>query len=462
MTILPKETENDNAIIKCCERFIKRFGVKQLLRNAHATKEKGVPTYEIFAFLMALIFTGKNLYTLLQNYREKVSFGKDTVYRFLSKATINWEIFVMNLSLSVLPEIDKLTSQERKTALIIDDSTYYRNRSKKVEMLSRCYDHVTHKFYKGLTLLTLGWSDGQTFLPVSFRLLASGNDKNLLEGTHVKEDKRTLATRRRIDARKEKPTLVLEMLKAVKGTAAQAKYVLFDSWFASPSSIIAVKKLGFDVVTRLKNHKNYRYLYQGESLSISQIYSNSKKRRGKSRYLLSVCVTVCHHDYPDAIPAKIVFVRDRANRKKWIALLSTDTSLSEDEIVQLYGKRWDIEPFHKVLKTYLHLEKEFQLRSYDAMTAHTSIVFARYIFLALENRESKDDKSVCAIFFVICKELEDISFAYSFNLIIAILEQCSQDYLHMTKAQVVAFVNYFVHHLPAFLKHKLPLLVCES
>jgi hypothetical protein len=41
-------------------------------------------------------------------------------------------------------------------------------------------------------MLTLGWSDGQTFMPAGFRMLASGKNENILEGSHVKDDKRTL------------------------------------------------------------------------------------------------------------------------------------------------------------------------------------------------------------------------------------------------------------------------------
>jgi len=41
-------------------------------------------------------------------------------------------------------------------------------------------------------MLTLGWSDGNTFLPISFNLLSSAKDENVLcEAKTV--DKRTLA-----------------------------------------------------------------------------------------------------------------------------------------------------------------------------------------------------------------------------------------------------------------------------
>jgi hypothetical protein len=66
-----------------------------------------------------------------------------------------------------------------------------------------------------------------------------------------------------------------------------------------------------------------------------------------------------------------------------LALISIDISLTEDEIIRIYGKRWDIEVFFKMNKSFLKLGKEFQCRSYDSMVAHTSIVFARYMMLSI-------------------------------------------------------------------------------
>ena len=462
MTIMPETIEIDKSVYTLCDGFMKRFRINHLLRTANATKEKGVPAYDVFAFLLGLVFTGMNMYTLIENCREKVYFGKDTVYRLLQNARINWELFLLNLSCSVVAAVGQLTSDDRKSVLIIDDSPYYRNRSKKVEFLSRCFDHVTQKYYKGLTLLTLGWSDGQTFLPISFRLMGASDDNNLLVGSREKEDRRTLATRRRTDARSGKPALVLSMLEAVKGTAAQAKYVLFDSWFSNPSAVLSIRNLGYHVVARLKNHENYRYDYKGENLPISKIYRASRKRRGRSRYLLSVNVNVRHEDFGYVIPAKIVYVRDRGNRKKWIALISTDTALAEDEIIALYGKRWDIEPFHKVIKSCLRLEKEFQVRSYDAMTAHATIVMTRYILLSLENRENKDWRSVNDGYFALCAELEDISFTFAFELIIALIKNCARDSLSLPAELIDTFVEHFLACLPCIIKDKLVLSYCES
>jgi hypothetical protein len=462
MSIIPNNTELNNSISEICQPFLARFKVNELLRKCGIVKKCGFNACQIFSFLAGMVFTGMNLYSLGERQAEKVPFGKDAAYRFLNRLSANWEILVALLAFRVVAEVDRLTSDKRRSVLIIDDSPYYRNRSKNVELLSRCYDHVENKYYKGFTLLSMGWSDGQTFLPVSFRLLASGNDKNLLCGPSVKEDNRTIATRRRADARTEKPSLVLKMLEAVKGTPAEAKYVLFDSWFSSPSSILGVKSLGFDVVARLKNHENFLYMHDGKLMSIKSIYNGSKKRRGRSRYLLSADVKVRHKDYDGMVAAKIVYVRDRNNRKKWIAIISTDVALTEDEIVSLYAKRWDTEPFFKMCKQYFRLANEFQSRSFDAIVAHTAIVFTRYMIVSLANRESRDDRTVCDIFYAMCKELEDITFEYAFWLIISTLAQSAGEYLHLAGKQISGFIRQFMRQLPAYIADKLTFSMCES
>ncbi|QRF24485.1 hypothetical protein FY534_13255 [Alicyclobacillus sp. TC] len=46
-----------------------------------------------------------------------------------------------------------------------------------------------------------------------------------------------------------------------------------------------------------------------------------------------------------------MFVRERNLSCQWLALLSTDISLSDDEVIRIYDKRWDIESFFKASKS---------------------------------------------------------------------------------------------------------------
>jgi hypothetical protein len=64
-----------------------------------------------------------------------------------------------------------------------------------------------------------------------------------------------------------------------------------------------------------------------------------KKRCGRAKILAAVTVVLAHDENGEPAPAKIVFVRDRNRSRNWLALLSTDTTLTEEEIVRIYGKR---------------------------------------------------------------------------------------------------------------------------
>ena len=129
------------------------------------------------------------------------------------------------------------------------------------------------------------------------------------------------------------------------------------------------------------------------------IYKQNRKWRGRSKYLLSVEAAVVKGE--ESLPVRLVFVRNRNHRKDWLVLVTTDMSLTAEEVIRIYSKRWGIEVFFKVCKSFLRLEKDCRSLSYDAMTAHVSIVFTRYMFLAVEQRECKDARSLGELFYLV-------------------------------------------------------------
>ena len=87
-------------------------------------------------------------------------------------------------------------------------------------------------------------------------------------------------------------------------------------------------------------------------------------------------------------------------------------------ICRCIGKCRGIEVFFKVCKSYLKLSKESRSLSYDALTAHVSIVFTRYMMLAVQERECVDDRSLGELFFMSIDELADITLRTSLTLIL--------------------------------------------
>ena len=128
-------------------------------------------------------------------------------------------------------------------------------------------------------MLTLGWSDGNSFLPVSHSLLSAAEDKNLICGGK-QYDGRSLAGRRRLQSRRKATEVMVELIHSAQCAGITAKYILFDSWFSAPKTILELKKQErLDTIAMMKKSKT-KYGYQGERLNVKEIYSRNKKRRG--------------------------------------------------------------------------------------------------------------------------------------------------------------------------------------
>ena len=157
-------------------------------------------------------------------------FCKNTVYRFLNAAKTNWEKFVCALSERIINRtIRPLTSEERKDVFIFDDTMFSRTGGKKTELCSRVFDHVTMKYLRGYRLLTLGWSDGNSFLPIAGRLLASNKEKNIVGPKHP-ADRRSLAGKRRNEDDRTIGELFLMMVDELADTTfAHAMQFIVDA-----------------------------------------------------------------------------------------------------------------------------------------------------------------------------------------------------------------------------------------
>jgi hypothetical protein len=292
MKIIPQIYQNDKKIFSTVSTFFKKYRIASVLKAANAYKTKGVPVSSIFFYLFSLIFDNRSMYMDILTGKNEKDFAKDTVYRFMKSININWIQFTTLLAGRIIDDsIEHLTDKDRINVLIIDDTTFERSRSKKVELLAKIYDHAKKQYKFGFRLLTLGWSDGNTFLPVNGCLLSTKNSKNRINEA-VEVDKRTVGYSRRKLAQTKATKVMLELLEAAKKAAIPASHVLFDTWFCSPSSLIAVKNIGYDVIAMAKKTSKVHYLYNGEMQSLTKIFRENRKRRGRSRYLLSVEVTV--------------------------------------------------------------------------------------------------------------------------------------------------------------------------
>ena len=419
-------------------KTIKELQIGKLLRRSNISKNCGISAFEVFQFLLLLVFQGKNLFRFLNSKHKDQAVSKNTYYRFLNEPSYNWGKFLLLLAVKVTTAFNLLTRPERVNVLILDDSVIKRNRSKSVELLARVYDHVEHKCQKGFTLLTLGWSDGYSFIPTGFNMLSSANKSNRYNEISDAIDHRSNGYRIRKESMMHKTDAAIQLIENALNAGIKAQYVLMDTWFTTEPMIGAILNTGLDVIGMVKQLKQ-RYTYNGKQYKLQEL----KKFvcfNGARNIFGSLIVTT-----KTGIPVKIVFVRNRNKKSECLYILSTDTSLTDAEIVRIYGNRWSIECFFKSSKSFLKLGTEFQSHNYGAMVSHTTIVFTRYIILEWIRRNQNDQKTYGELFYMFCDDIQDMDLTNALQSLMALfvehISSLSADITSVIKCKVSEWIG---------------------
>ncbi len=454
--IIPEQILNNQIFLTQIQWFFHRFLSAKVLHQCGFYKLRGLSCLSMLKELFPLVFTHKNLWRTLQS-EEALPFKKNTGYRFMNHPRFHWEKLLLLVATSLLTYLKSLTKEDRVTALIIDDSLISRNRSKKVELLTRVYDHASHTFQKGFRMLTLGWTDGYTFLPLQFRLLSSTQSSNVL--CPAKScDRRSLAHQRRTQAQTPATELLLQLLPQLK--AIPAKYVLMDSWFCLPKLVVAIHQMGRAVIGMVRITDKVHYYYQGRWQSVRAIYAQTSLPKREGSALLGAAQVKVRPNTQEGsaawIDAQLVFVRNtQRSNDSWLCLLCTDSHLNPEEVVRIYGKRWDIEVFFKMCKSHLALGKEFQGRSLEMHIASTTLVFLRYLMIALWVRREQDQRSWGELFYWICDEVKDISLLHSVRLLLHTLLDKLRQVPELSSTLVDALMKELLLKLPATIRNRL-------
>lgn len=89
------------------------------------------------------------------------------------------------------------------------------------------------------------------------------------------------------------------------------------------------------------------------------------------------------------------------------------------------------------------------------MTAHTAVVFTRYMMLSLESREANDTRSLGEIFLYFTDEMSDITWIQAFQMLLQMFQNILVDELELSEEKLDELVDAFMNAIPAVLKLKL-------
>ncbi|MDA3852450.1 MAG: transposase [Spirochaetaceae bacterium] len=283
-------------------------------------------------------------------------------------------------------------------------------------------------------------------------MLSSRNKEKILVKAKDIADKGSPGYQRRIDATRSKVELLKEMVLEVKAKHLEFKYLLFDSWFAFPKTIASFVREEVNIIGMLKRMLNDRYRYNDKVVNLKELHSMIKKAWRKNMDSYSVSVELLEKKDEEFIPVKILFLKNRNKKNEWIALISTDVKLADEEVIRIYGKRWDIEVFFKMIKSYLKLAKEFQGRTYDMLIAHTTIVFLRYIMICDSARKNSDEKSFGDLFFEYGDEVKDITLVQALVLLFKQIKLILEDQLFLAEEHINRILDKMLEALPNYLR----------
>lgn len=271
----------------------------------------------------------------------------------------------MLLAVKVTAVFAHLTRPEWVTVFVLDDSVAKRNRSKKVELLALIYNHSEHKYQCGFSILTLGWTDGYSFVSVEFSMLSSANKSNRYQEM-FDIDHPTNGYKVRRDSILSKPEATIKLIKEALGAGLVADYVLMDTWFTTEPMIQSILELGLDVNCMVKQFKQ-RYYFNGKAYTLPEL-QKLVNYNGVSNIFGSLLVTT-----KKGIPVKIVFARYIL--LEWIRRNENDER-SYDEL------------FHMFCDDIQNMDLTNALQSLRALFVNIATTFSAQITEMIKNKSA--------------------------------------------------------------------------
>ena len=191
--------------------FLKLIGLKELSHQVNFKRKSKFDLVWLFSYLLELRFSRHSLFRAGKKQKDRIAHTR-TVRNILSDGRINWQKLLCLIAARLIASLRPVIDKRRRLVLIVDDTMMPRSSAKKSELLAWVYDHNKGKTLAGYHGPTLGWSDGNTFLPVSFALMSTKSNDNLI-GKIKTWDQCSLAGKRRSQARRQMNNVTVELIK---------------------------------------------------------------------------------------------------------------------------------------------------------------------------------------------------------------------------------------------------------
>ena len=385
------------------------LNIKSILKSANFLKKReGVNPYLVVLHFVYMLVMNKKISTFIDQSND--SLKKDTYYRLLQNSSYNWRKLLSLTNLKILKLLHKVQDASAVKVLIIDDTVEGKTGKYVEGSRDALYSNKEKRKIRGINVVSLNYSDGYSNFMLDFAINMGNYARVKFEEFTQEVDVRTTAYKRRLEIMNGKSKIAIDMVTRALKSGVYADYLLVDSWYSKPAFLKEMKELGLKVISRIaNNNKIWNFTAKEKTLNaIYEKFKNLKKEKagtyGKKIKFKYFSVIVEHKN---AGKIKIVFIK---TKEKLIPIASTDLEINDEEIIDIYKRRWDIEQGYKELREHFGFGKE-ENRIYEALIARITLSFFSYNIVSYINRMSNEPKTIGGLFKDLECELHTLSIA---------------------------------------------------
>jgi hypothetical protein len=258
----------------------------------------------------------------------------DQVTRFLA-STVKTSADLWPIVKPVIRQVENSTG-----VLIFDDSIEEKPYTDENDLICWHWDHAQQRLVKGINFLTAFYATEQVGLPVAFDLVTK---------TKTYVDPKTGKVRRRSSVTKNARYRML--LQICEHNQLKFRYVLNDCWYASAENMNFIHgDLKKDFVMPVKVNRKLALSEVDKQVARYVAVSTLDLPEGVNRQVWLEDV-----NFP-LLLAKQVFINEDGSTGT-LYLVTSDLTLTYEQMTALYQKRFRVEGYHKSLKQNASLEK---------------------------------------------------------------------------------------------------------
>ena len=223
--------------------------------------------------------------------------------------------------------------------LIFDDTIQEKAWTDESELMCWHFDHCSGRTVRGINLLNALYYCNGASIPVAFELV-----KKPIQYCEIATKK----LKRKSEITKNE--LMREMIETCIQNTLKFRFVLMDSWFSSEENFDFITGKGRHFIAALKDNR---------------LIALSEEDRKKKRFVrvdeLDFPEQTCVRGWLKGYAKEVLVVRQVFKNKDdstgILHLVCSDLTCDYDAITTTYKKRWQVEVFHKSLKSNANLAK---------------------------------------------------------------------------------------------------------